>query len=163
MSDALWAALRRVLAAEQLPYDEAQGARALRIPFEGAHGRWLVFARDDDGALLRFYALCPVGADGTEAQRTALLELVARINHGLPLATFELDVERGELRVRTGVDAEPLARATDDVVDAHVSAALYACAAALDLYLPAILRVLEHGEAPAEALARAEADAHRAR
>ncbi len=162
MSDALWPALLRVLAAEQLPYDEARGAHAMRIPFEGANGRWLVFARDDDGALLRFYALCPVGADG-ERQRAALLELVARINHGLPLATFELDVESGELRVRTGVDAEPLALATPEVVDAHVSAALYACAAALDLYLPAILRVLEHGEAPSAALARAEADAHQAR
>ena len=162
MSDGLWAALHRVLAAEQLPFDEASGARALRIPFEGAHGRWLVFARDDDGALLRFYALCPVGADG-DGPRAALLELVARINYGLPLATFELDVDRGELRVRTGVDAEPLAHASAEVIDAHVSASLYACAAALDLYLPAILRVLEHGEAPREALARAEADAHQAR
>lgn len=156
MSVDLYASVKRVLAAEGLRHEEAKGARAFRVASVGANGRWFTFARLDGEATLRFFAISPIQA--TEVTRLAIMELVARINFGLPIAALELDVASGELRMRTTVDAEPLSEASQATLDACVRAAFWACVSAMDLYLPAILRVIELGEPAADALARVEAD-----
>jgi len=152
----LYAAVRRVLDAERLGYDAAGGARAIRVPFVGTNGRWLTFARFDgtDPMILRFFAVAPLEAP--EASRLAVMELVVRINHGLPIAALELDVTLGEIRMRTSLDGEPLEGATEAIIDASVRAAFWACVSAMDVYLPAILRVVTLGEMPADALAKTE-------
>lgn len=152
----LWASVQRVLEAEGLRHEAAKEGRAARIATVGANGRWFTFARLDGESMLRFFAISPISA--TEASRLAATELAARVNFGLPVAALELDVESGDLRMRTTVDGEPLAGASLEVVDACVRAAFWACVSAMDVYLPAILRVIELGEPVMDALARAEAD-----
>lgn len=157
MTHAAFAALERVLAADGLPYDRAHDdehdSDLLRAPFQGTAGRWMMYARADGGdALLRVYAVSPLEA--AEDRRPAVLELVARINLALAVATLELDLDTGEVRARTGIDGQALSDAPPAVLDRAVSSTFYAAAAALDLWLPALVRVIERGEAPIDALTR---------
>ncbi len=154
------AALERVLAADGLAYDRAHDAASrtdlVRVPFQGTSGRWMVFARVGPDQLVRFHAMSPVDPPGD--RRGEALVLVALLNLRLALATFELDPDEGGLRVRSTLDAAALTDAPDAVLDRAVSHAFYAASAALDLWLPALLRVLERGEAPLDAVLRTEAE-----
>jgi hypothetical protein len=80
------------------------------------------------------------------AQRAAIMELITRINFGLVIGCFELDLEDGELRFRASVDVEG---ATPD--GATLKNVVFAAAATFARYLPAVADVID-GEAATDAL-----------
>lgn len=51
-----------------------------------------------------FYSVLPFSID--EARRGAAMEFVTRANYGMILGNFELDLNDGEVRFKTAIDAE---------------------------------------------------------
>lgn len=119
-------------------------APAIHTRFEGAsgpHRAVLTFDTDVDRVLL--YG---VMFDTTEgATRARLQELVTRINYGLAVGVFEMDLDDGEIRYRLSIPAE---HALPNVV---VPALIDSCAA-VDTYAPTFAAVAQ-GQSATAALA----------
>ena len=105
------------------------------LRFMGENGTWscLAQAREDESQFV-FYSLLPGDVD--ESQRQAMAELTARINYGLVLGNFELDMSTGDLRYKTSIDVEGA-----ELVDALARQVVYANVMVTDRYLPAIAAV----------------------
>lgn len=138
--------VRAFFQSEEIPVEDAEDGKVLRVAFEGENGRFLGLARVHEGtSVLAFYTLCPIEVP---AERMAdALELVARLNNGHVLGNLELDVDEGTLRFKTSVDVEG-AELTEDLV-ANV---VYANVASLDQMLPAITAVVVKGTRPLDAV-----------
>ena len=122
-----------------------------RVPFSGASGTWDVLAevREDQDQIL-FYALCPERAEGDSATR--VMELLTRLNYGMVLGNFELDLDDGEIRFKTAaVGPEPTPAYLSDVLMANVTV--------MDACLPAIQSVIAGTRTPLEAMAALEGEA----
>lgn len=85
-------------------------------------------------------------------QRAAVAEFVARVNHGLRLGNFELDMARGDVRFKTSVDVMEMTP-TPAMVHRMVSTAM----GTSDLYVGALQRVLFGNVSPEDAVRDAEA------
>ena len=136
-----------LLAKESWPHEELKAPRAIRIAIDGNSGRWpcLAVVNDAEDQLV-VYGVCPfvVPAD----RRRAMAELITRANFGLPIGSFELDLDDGELRFRTSIDFE------DAAVDPKVIRNLfYLNIASMDRHFPAIEAVIA-GVEPKAALAK---------
>jgi len=89
--------------------DEGWGAEpvgdgvGLTVHVAGTGGEWtaLVLA-DDDADRFVFYSLSPV--DVPETRRPAVAEFLHRVNHGLVSAAYELDMDTGEVQLRSGIE-----------------------------------------------------------
>jgi hypothetical protein len=109
----------------------------------GEHGTWsLVGQVDEDDRTVAMYSIMsePVPVE----QRPGMAQLLCRINFGLTLATFELDLDDGQLRLRTALLAEAVAPSASQLkmlVGINLTT--------MDEYLPAIEAVLE-GDDPAQ-------------
>lgn len=78
---------------------------ALTLSFKGHHGSWQCFTIVDEGKhWLRFYSILPVHVP--EEKRLAMAEFITRANYGLMLGNYEMDMNDGEVRFKTSVDAE---------------------------------------------------------
>ncbi len=138
--------LRSTLEAEGLPFEELAGQELLRFAFVGAYGRWAVLAQwsaDDDH--LSVFSIAPAAVP--PERRAAMAELVLRINFGLRVGAFDLDLDDGELRFRTAQDFEGVT-----VAPALVRQCLLYNLAAMDHHFEAIHAVMT-GRTAAEALA----------
>ncbi len=137
--------LRDVLEQEGLPFEELEGRDLVRLAFVGAHGRWAVLAQwsaaDDH---LSVFSVAPMAVPPD--RRPAVSELVLRVNFGLRVGSFDLDLDDGELRFRTSQDFEGVA-----VEPALVRACLLYNLAAMDHHFEAVHAVIS-GRAPSEAL-----------
>jgi hypothetical protein len=81
-------------------------------------------------------------------QRPGVMELVTRLNFGLVIGCFELDVDDGELRYRASVDLEGSSHEP-----ALLKNLVFAAAASFGRYLPAFVDVMD-GTRPVDALAK---------
>ncbi|GAB4327757.1 MAG: hypothetical protein Kow0010_11380 [Dehalococcoidia bacterium] len=102
-----------------------------------AAGRCIVYARPD--------------WETPEPHRAAMAELLTRINFGLPLGNFEMDLSDGEVRFKTSVDVSG-----DRLSTALFEALFETNAAAMDIYLPALEAVRDGRMSPADAVAMVE-------
>jgi hypothetical protein len=145
---------RRAIKAAGLRFDETEGFPALRFGVTGENGRWICQTRfDTKTRVLTFYSICPLRADGP--RKEAVNELVTRANFALPIGSFELDLDGGEIRFRTSIDAQPVESAgAESLGQSMVESAMFANIRAMDAYLPAIASVIEHEIDPKDALAK---------
>lgn len=136
--------VRQLLRDDGLEAEEA--GPVLRIGFTGKNGRFLVALRVDE-ARQQFaaFALCPIEAG---ERVDAVSELVHRLNKDLVTVAFDLDIERGHIRCRGGVDVEGVT-----ATPALLSSVLYAVVAAMDQALPAITAVVVKKLDPIRAMA----------
>ncbi|MQA14518.1 MAG: YbjN domain-containing protein [Pseudonocardiaceae bacterium] len=150
LRDAVMSYLRR--RGWQVEVDEPSGIIALEQPGADDPALYTVVAvvREDDRQVL-IYSACP--PDVPEHRRAAVAELLTRANYGLFIGNFELDLDDGEVRFKTGVDVEGT-----DVDDALLDGLLRANLATMDTYLGAILDVAAGDADVSEALATTEAD-----
>ena len=96
-----------------------------------------------------FYCIVPLRVP--EAQRPMIAELLARINYGLNIGNFELDMNDGEIRYKTSIDVEGgelTSRMAETVIAINISTT--------DRYFPSFTDVMYAGVAPVEAVARIE-------
>lgn len=145
--EAVLAALR----AEGLRFElVADALPTLRFGHEGRSGRWGVYVRvDPEDRVVSCYSVFP--ADASPERLAAASECVTRINSGLAVGTFELDLADGEILVRTSISA----RGTE-LSPALVGGMIADNLRAMDTYFPALVEVLAGERSPAEAVARAE-------
>ena len=129
------------LVAEELP--------TLRFGHEGRAGRWFAYVRvDADDRVVACYSVFP--ADAPEERRAAACECVARINSGLAVGCFELDLADGEILARTSISARGAALSAE-LVHGMIEDNLLV----MDTYFAALQAVLD-GRTPAEAIALVE-------
>jgi hypothetical protein len=126
---------------------EEEGGVVAAVGFRGDNGLWSCFAatvEDEDRVI--FYSLYPEPVP--EEGRTAVAELFTRVNFGLLIGNFELDLSDGEARYRTSIDVEGA-----ELTDALLRQLVYANVAAMDHFLPAISAVAAGDHTPEETIA----------
>lgn len=131
-------------------WDETSDPEVLLTPVDGVNGSWscYVLCRQAAGRCIVYGRpdwITP------EPQRSAMAELLTRVNFGLPVGNFEMDLTDGEVRFKTSVDV------TGDRLSTALFEALFETnAAAMDIYLPALEAVRDGRMAPDEAVAMVE-------
>jgi len=136
--------------AKEWSYELDEENHLVRSGINGDNGQWriIVSPSDEDEVCLMlsiFPQRCP------EHRRAACARLLARINFGMLVGSFEMDFEDGQINFKTSypfpkgqLDAELLKRVVGFNLDC------------MDKYLPAIMSVIYSGASPAKALAALE-------
>ena len=105
----IYEALQQHFAATGLDLDEHPDQGWVSTAGFGEHGSWLLVAQAyEERSQAAIYSVMP----GTVAEehRPAMAVLLARINYGLILGNFEIDLSDGEVRFKVSADfggAEP--------------------------------------------------------
>jgi hypothetical protein len=150
MTSPLFEPVKGFFEQQKWPFTHTPDKKAVRAGFEGTNGRWAVYLKLDDAKqLVAVYSVSPVSAP--RELMAELAELLTRANFNLPMGNFELDLDDGEIRFKTALDVEGAALTVQ-----LVRRLVLTNVVAMDLYLPAVLAVVEKGVEPKEALARAE-------
>ena len=122
------------------------------MSYHGLHADWRVIVDCSETAASRrvlVYSVFPVRVPA--GRRSAVSEFLTRANYGMPLATFELDFDDGEVRLRTVAET-----ADSSISGETIDRLLMANLGASDRYLPALLGVAFGRLDPAEAVALSE-------
>lgn len=131
-------------------YEEIPGELAIRFSFSGKSARYECFGQaNEDHEIFVFYSIVPIRV--AEEQRQIVAELLARINYGLNIGNFELDMTDGEIRYKTSIDVEGgelTRRMVETLIAVNISTT--------DRYFAAFTDVLYSGVAPQEAVGRVE-------
>jgi hypothetical protein len=122
---------------------------SIQFSMRGKNGRWncIIRWRDERQVVLLSILSVVVPVD----QRREVSELLTRINYGLTLGNFEMDLSDGQVQYRTSVDTggRPL---SDEALDPI----FWANFCTTDRYLPAINQVLFGETSPETAVALVE-------
>jgi hypothetical protein len=150
VSAGIYEQVAAILADEPWPSEPRPAEGWVGIPIDGTHGRFLLVVQAlEDREQVIVYGLVPAVAP--EEHRTAAALLIARLNWGMVLGSFEQDLDDGELRFKVALDpgGEP-------VTPALLRPLLQVAAAMVDRYAP-VFDAVASGEDAAAALAAAEA------
>ena len=141
------------LDAAGVPFDAEDGGARLRVSFaDGDTGlAWtcLAYCLDDEARLVVF-STAP--DDVPPAARPAVAEYLTRVNYGLVIGSFEMDLEDGEVRCRTSVEfggVPPVPDLIRPVVAGNLGL--------MRRYLPGLVRVAAGDADPATAAAEGDA------
>ena len=122
----------------------------MQLAFQGDAGRWVCLAQaDDEAQQVVFYSLCPFSMP--DDRYGAIAEFILRVNDGLVIGNFELDMDQGDIRYKTSLDTEG-DRLTSELMERLV----YANVQTMDTYLPGIIAVLSGDCSPVEAIAQSD-------
>ena len=146
----IYDALKDYFAAGGLDVEEHPEQGWLATDGFGQHGSWLLVGQaHEDRDQAAVYSV--LSERVPEERRAAITELLARINYGLILGNFEIDLSDGEVRFKVSTDfggSEPGTAQLKPLVATSLSQ--------FDRWLPALRGVIG-GEDPAAAFARAVA------
>ncbi|MGB2967461.1 MAG: YbjN domain-containing protein [Phycisphaerae bacterium] len=138
--------VKTFLEKEGIRFHQTDGQPQLHFGFAGRNGRFLShMAVNEKARRVVVITDCPLSVP--PEQRTAVTELVARINNDLALGNFDLDMDDGEIQYRTGFMLEG-----DDVDPGLLRHTVFANWVTTDMYFPAFAAVLYQGMPPKEAL-----------
>lgn len=131
-------------------FEEVTGQTAVRFGFTGRNARFECYGRvNEDHETFVFFSILPLRAP--EEKRASLAELITRINYGMNIGNFEMDMNDGELRYKTSIDVEG-GDLTQKMVETLVTVNL----STTDRYFTAFTDVLYANVSPAEAVGRVE-------
>ncbi len=136
----------------QVDHEPVEGrGDVVTFAFEGDNERWRCFveAREAERHLL-VYSVSPFNIP--VERRVAAAELVARANYGLVVGSFDLDLDDGEVRMRTFLDLDG-APADPGLVQQLITNNLRT----MNRYSAAIAAVVTGEATPMELAAKAEA------
>jgi hypothetical protein len=124
--------LKDFLAGERVVHDEAPGMNTVRFQYTGRNGSWVCYGRwNTANDQLNFFSVAPSKA--ISRLHDQALEFLTRVNYGLPVGNFEMNLEDGEIRFKTSVDV-----AGSQASEKLVAAAFYSNVVAFDRYLPGL-------------------------
>ncbi len=121
-------------------FTKLQGQTVLHMAYQGEHGLWNCYAqtRETEKQFV-FYSIYPEAIP--EDKRLPLAELLTRINYGLILGNFELDLDDGEVRYKTSIDT------TGSTLNFQLMDRLvYANIMIMDHYWPQIQAIIEKSD-----------------
>ena len=148
----LLSALKDFFDEEEWSYTTLAERPVLKLGYTGKTGNWTCYAqvRELDEQVL-FYSICPLSVG--PAKRLAVAEFLTRANYGLVIGNFEMDLEDGEIRYKTSLDAE-----STELTTGMIRNAVYASVLMMDKYLPGILSILGGNIPPKQAIDDIEAE-----
>lgn len=152
----LQSALNGFFEQEAWDFHFVESAGIFRMNFAGDSGNWacLAQAREQQQQVV-FYSICPLRVP--DAKRLEVAEFLTRVNYGIVVGNFEMDLEDGEVRYKTSLDLEdagdPAALPALPALIGHI---VYANVAAMDRYLPGMMAVITGSKSAAEAAALAD-------
>ena len=79
------------------------------------------------------------------------MEFLTRVNYGLAVGNFEIDLDDGEVRFKTSLDAEG-----SEIGLPLIERLVYANVAAMDQFLPGLMKTVEERATPCDAIAACE-------
>ncbi|MCA9695677.1 MAG: YbjN domain-containing protein [Myxococcales bacterium] len=148
----LFETVKRFFDATEWSYEEL-GGEVLLTGFAGEAGEWnCVGQTSEETQQFVFYSIVP--EEIAEDHRAQVMEFITRINYGLAIGNFEMDLADGEVRFKTSIDVE----GTEFSVELwrHV---VYLNVTTMNTYLHGVLSVAR-GEVDArEMVTRIEAEA----
>ncbi len=120
----------------------------LRTRVEGSSGAWSCFARTrEDELQITVHSICPRAAP--EPTRAAVAEFLTRVNFGLVIGNFELDLDDGEVRFKTSADVED-----EPVSDIRLRKLMSYNVHSMDTHLPLLEDLIDARTTPREAMER---------
>jgi hypothetical protein len=135
---------------EQWYYQKLDNKPVIRAGYRGERGTWVCYARvDEENLRIVFYSL--MGLNIPSEYNSQVSEYLTRVNYILPVGNFEMNLETGEVRFRTSLDAPD-----GTVTLPQVRSLVYANVKAMDYYFPGVVAVIHSGLSPEAALARVE-------
>lgn len=135
---------------EQWYYQKVEDKPVIRAGYRGERGTWVCYARVDEEHQ-RFLFQAVTGMTIPAQHWPQVIDYLNRVNCGLVLGNFELDVDSGDIRFRVGIET-PRGELTIDMV--RVMA--YTGVQTMDNYIPGVMTVIYSGLSPEAALARLE-------
>ena len=127
------------------PFHEVTGQDILTIPYEGDGGPGVLVATvGEEHRILTVFARAPF--DCPPERRGSLGEFITRANYAMTHGGFDLDLDDGEIRFKTGSDLANL-----PFEAASLQARAGYAVASMDFYLPALRAVVE-GSDPRQSL-----------
>ena len=132
------------------PFTQLEERPILLMNFKGENGQWrcAAQAREEQEQFV-FYSVCPVNVP--EDKRLVVAEFIMRVNFGLIIGNFEMDLADGEIRYKTGIDVED-----DRLSFALIKQMVYANVMMMDRYLPGIMQVIYSNVSPLDAVMQIE-------
>lgn len=143
---ALQTAITTYLDGLDWPWEEAGRPGVVVGGYRGDNGVWEVYlvAREEHHQALIFSVYPEPVPQG---RRAAVADLTTRVNYGLMVGNFEIDLDDGDLRYKTSL------MLNDAELDGELmEGLLYSNVTVFDRYLPVLRAVIEEGADPAVAL-----------
>lgn len=135
---------------EQWNFQKVEDKPVIRAGYRGEHGTWVCYAQvDQENRRFLFYSLMGLNIPGQ--LRSAVAEYLTRVNYGLPIGNFEMEMDTGVVRFKTSVEV-PEGELTVPVVRALA----YTNVRTIDHYFPGVLAVVHSGLSPEAARARVD-------
>ncbi len=129
---------------------EVRPGELLGMMFSGDSGNFDCRAiADEKSQIFQFISEAPVKVP--ENKRLLIAELLTRANYGLRIGKLEMDFEDGQVSYQTGISVEG-----DRLTPALIRHLVYSSVFLIDLYFPAILKVIYGGASPEKALKEIE-------
>lgn len=100
----------------------------------------------DDSERICLFSVFPL--DIVEPKRSAVAEYMTRVNHGLLIGNFEINLDTGVCRYKTSCDLEGM-----EPADTFLRNLLAANLSSTSRYFPGLLKVYYSGAAPSDAVA----------
>ncbi len=135
---------------DQWNFKQLDNKPVIRAGFRGEHGTWVCFARVDEENR-RFLFHSTMGLNIPLQYRAQVAEYLTRVNYGIPVGNFEMDLDTGDVRFKTSVEVPE-----SELTVAMVRVLAYTNVRTMDHYFPGVLAVVHGGLSPEAALARVE-------
>lgn len=143
----LFESIESFLSAENVPFDRDEELGLVRFFFVTENGNWMVTVHPfEDAAQLVVLSHFPSLVE--EGHRASIMEFATRVNSDLFVGSFDVDLESGQVRFRTGLDLDDL-----EVTEALVRNLIYSNVSVMDTHIEGLNRVAFGGMAPNEAFA----------
>jgi hypothetical protein len=134
-------------------FREEPAQHRVLIDYASAAGAWSTYAvAFEESRQVAVYGVLPFAVEAE--QRSAIVELITRLNFGLIVGNFEIDVDDGEVRYKTSLDFE-----NSELTPSLLRQLVRANAAIVEHHLPAFVAVAVGKVPVAAALASVEVEA----
>jgi hypothetical protein len=109
----------------------------LQMGYQGENGDWTCMVRTrENPSQIVFYSVCPVNIP--LKKRLAISEFLTKVNFGLIIGNFEMDLQGGEVRYKTyGINGE-----NNPLNSELIGQLIFVNVMTMDKYLPALMSVL---------------------
>lgn len=146
----VYEALVAFLRSQRWVFREERARHLVSFDYANAAGAWSTYAvAFEEARQVAVYGVVPFPAEAD--RRAAAAELITRINFGLVIGNFELDLSDGEVRFKTSLDFEG-----SELTEALLRQLLRSNLAVMEHHLPAFVAVVVNKVDVATALAAIE-------
>jgi hypothetical protein len=137
---------------QDFQYTPVAGQDALGCHYQGEHGLWhcVAWAREQQAEFV-FDSI--YSRRVPPEKRVAVMEYLTRINYGLFIGNFEIDLIDGEVRCKTSIDVE-----TETLSPLLIRPVVFLNLSTMDKYVPGLHAIVEEDTTPQAALEDIEKD-----